>query len=673
MAEDPSTSSDESWDGALPRVLSTCNNVQETSLDIGQFFIEDIDGLLLIAESQLRDVLQPQPKTPKFVQAWEMYRRKDRTLTISRDSVQKACSDMIPCVGCRRSVTKFLDFLESASTPHYCIEPLHVTSSGSIVLPEYFLANQDHTSVALSCRPNLSYTTCCTNTSNFLDPHSKKKRCELHKVESTVQFEKSDNDFWLDHWRNISPECQKKLMTFKEPDVYESLIAHLQKLCVRCRQAVEAAYVVFKRMEWSDHKDPTVFYKEKCYDPIIFEGLSYDRGNHIVSVSPERDYLVEIINFARRETIRTERHAESNEKAQTEIVIMMGKLVWKRLWAVHQRLLTGDQTVMMTYELLAHCLLSQLLNDSQEQAVFHTRICIAEQAARDLLALVDQKHDKMGKKKKRKGKKKKGSESQQQKSKQTQPKPSQQQRQQQQLHQNRENHQQHQQQTSNDSKHDSELTSKRESVDDEFVQETENKRIESVIKVKPEVNYSTDQNSCQNTPTLSDQEHSDDLRFESTDDSDDNYENDGNFPVPNGAYQSQSTSSLSSSFSNIVPLPRENISCMGHPHKRYEPHLWHLPELVTLQEINLLHSMGWRDDDSQYPDDNILWELTQLLTTRFEQLKKCGPYQCLPLTETTVAMSRNNIASIPCICSPNGSSFLISNPYPRQRKISMRN
>lgn len=156
--------------------------------------------------------------------------------------------------------------------------------------------------------------------------------------------------------------------------------------------------------------------------------------------------------------------------------------------------------------------------------VFHTRICIAEQAARDLLALVDQKHDKMGKKKKRKGKKKKGSESQQQKSKQTQPKPSQQQRQQQQLHQNRENHQQHQQQTSNDSKHDSELTSKRESVDDEFVQETENKRIESVIKVKPEVNYSTDQNSCQNTPTLSDQEHSDDLRFESTDDSDDNYE-----------------------------------------------------------------------------------------------------------------------------------------------------
>lgn len=47
MAEDPSTSSDESWDGALPRVLSTCNNVQETSLDIGQFFIEDIDGLLV--------------------------------------------------------------------------------------------------------------------------------------------------------------------------------------------------------------------------------------------------------------------------------------------------------------------------------------------------------------------------------------------------------------------------------------------------------------------------------------------------------------------------------------------------------------------------------------------------------------------------------------------------
>ncbi|EDQ87565.1 uncharacterized protein MONBRDRAFT_27058 [Monosiga brevicollis MX1] len=307
----------------------------------------------------------------------------NRELRVNKERLQHHVAHRVACIGCRRAIDHVFDTLSESI--HQTLQPLHVSNDGSVSL--HASIGNDPVEAFIHLHPFRNVTT-QTSTAG--------KRCILHRASPQAALERLDEDAWQELWEKVPEKERELIMDFDDEEVEEAAQTHMKKFCLHCRREVEKAWEVLKQMEWFDSK---TYLQDTGYDPIIFEGLSYDKEDRVLQVSCDSTYLCEVIAFARKDISDQERHAETQIKAQTEVVMIVGHLVRKRVGQLQWRLAIAEQQHSMAYALAASALWEMLEQDIVERE--------AEEAARSLLQLEEMEEATKSKSKKKKKKKNK--------------------------------------------------------------------------------------------------------------------------------------------------------------------------------------------------------------------------------------------------------------------------
>eukprot|EP00045_Choanoeca_perplexa_P003313 m.29803 g.29803 ORF g.29803 m.29803 type:complete len:490 (+) comp11977_c0_seq1:248-1717(+) len=358
------------------------SELDKLGLEPGESLVEGFGDWKIIAHVGCPTKPSRNDPPARFLRMWEQFKANNGQLSVTKDVIQSQCHAQVQCIGCRRAAESGFEFL--AQTTHQSFSPLHVREDGSVAFQGDIGENPRH--VYNHLRGYRSFS-CQTVVSG--------KRCLLHRANPQDALEKANEEAWRYMWATIPEEAREVIMDFDEPTVEAAAVKYMKKFCARCRQEVSSAWDILKDMEWFDKPD---FLAQTGYDPIVFEGLSYDPEDKVLQVSCDETYLAELITFARKDQKDQERHAEDHIKAQTEVVLIVGHLVHQRMKEMQLRLAQAEQQMQLCYALAASCLWNQLEKDNAES--------LAAAAARDLLA-----SESSSKSKKKRTKKKKKAES----------------------------------------------------------------------------------------------------------------------------------------------------------------------------------------------------------------------------------------------------------------------
>uniref|UniRef100_A0A8C7JK87 Gametogenetin-binding protein 2 n=1 Tax=Oncorhynchus kisutch TaxID=8019 RepID=A0A8C7JK87_ONCKI len=330
----------------------------------------------------------------QFVEHHSMLKQQDLNIAmmVTSREVFSALSQLVPCVGCRRSVERLFSQLVESGNP--ALEPLTVKPTGVL-------------SVTKTCMADAKtlYTLFYIHGSKLNDminaiPKSKKnKRCQLHSLEThkpkplggegsvdkRLGLEKdkdgeakTDNrcsvvfhsgplqapsrGSWMDVWELMSQECRDEVVLIDSTCLLETLETYLRKhrFCTDCKNKVLRAYNIL-----IGELDCT---KEKGYCAALYEGLRCCPQEHHVHVCCETDFMAHLLGRAEPEFSggyeRRERHAKTIDIAQEEVLTCLGIHLYERLHRIWQKLRAEEQTWQMLF-----CLGIDALRKSFETAV----------------------------------------------------------------------------------------------------------------------------------------------------------------------------------------------------------------------------------------------------------------------------------------------------------------
>ncbi|XP_028938046.1 gametogenetin-binding protein 2 isoform X2 [Ornithorhynchus anatinus] len=318
----------------------------------------------------------------QFIQRHSMLKQQDLNIAmmVTSREVLSALSQLVPCVGCRRSVERLFSQLVESGNP--ALEPLTVGPKGVL-------------SVTRSCMTDAKklYTLFYVHGSKLNDmidaiPKSKKnKRCQLHSLDthkpkplgegssSSVSSEKlsadkkSSEDYrkdsrcriifhygpfqgsargcWMDVWELMSQECRDEVVLIDSSCLLETLETYLRKhrFCTDCKNKVLRAYnILIGELDCS---------KEKGYCAALYEGLRCCPHEHHIHVCCETDFIAHLLGRAEPEFAggRRERHAKTIDIAQEEVLTCLGIHLYERLHRIWQKLRAEEQTWQMLFYL----------------------------------------------------------------------------------------------------------------------------------------------------------------------------------------------------------------------------------------------------------------------------------------------------------------------------------
>ncbi|XP_029467515.1 gametogenetin-binding protein 2 isoform X1 [Rhinatrema bivittatum] len=319
----------------------------------------------------------------QFVQRHGMLKQQDLNIAmmVTTREVFNALSQLVPCVGCRRSVERLFSQLVESGNP--ALEPLTVGPKGVL-------------SVTRNCMSDAKklYTLFYVHGSKLNDmidaiPKSKKnKRCQLHSLDthkpkplgegssSTVSTEKalgadknSSEDCrkemkcsilfhfgpfqaplrgcWMDVWELMSQECRDEVVLIDSNCLLETLETYLRKhrFCTDCKSKVLRAYnILIGELDCS---------KEKGYCAALYEGLRCCPHERHIHVCCETDFIAHLLGRAEPEFAggRRERHAKTIDIAQEEVLTCLGIHLYERLHRIWQKLRAEEQTWQMLFYL----------------------------------------------------------------------------------------------------------------------------------------------------------------------------------------------------------------------------------------------------------------------------------------------------------------------------------
>uniref|UniRef100_A0A9L0R820 Gametogenetin-binding protein 2 n=1 Tax=Equus caballus TaxID=9796 RepID=A0A9L0R820_HORSE len=301
-------------------------------------------------------------------------------MVVTSREVLSALSQLVPCVGCRRSVERLFSQLVESGNP--ALEPLTVGPKGVL-------------SVTRSCMTDAKklYTLFYVHGSKLNDmidaiPKSKKnKRCQLHSLDthkpkplgegssSSVSSEKLSTDkrssedhrkdskcriifhygpfqgtargCWMDVWELMSQECRDEVVLIDSSCLLETLETYLRKhrFCTDCKNKVLRAYnILIGELDCS---------KEKGYCAALYEGLRCCPHERHIHVCCETDFIAHLLGRAEPEFAggRRERHAKTIDIAQEEVLTCLGIHLYERLHRIWQKLRAEEQTWQMLFYL----------------------------------------------------------------------------------------------------------------------------------------------------------------------------------------------------------------------------------------------------------------------------------------------------------------------------------
>ncbi|XP_068765745.1 gametogenetin-binding protein 2 isoform X2 [Struthio camelus] len=318
----------------------------------------------------------------QFIQRHSMLKQQDLNIAmmVTSREVLSALSQLVPCVGCRRSVERLFSQLVESGNP--ALEPLTVGPKGVL-------------SVTRSCMTDAKklYTLFYVHGSKLNDmidaiPKSKKnKRCQLHSLDthkpkplgegssSTLSTEKLNADkkssedsrkdskcritfhygpfqgavrgCWMDVWELMSQECRDEVVLIDSSCLLETLETYLRKhrFCTDCKNKVLRAYnILIGELDCS---------KEKGYCAALYEGLRCCPHERHIHVCCETDFIAHLLGRAEPEFAggRRERHAKTIDIAQEEVLTCLGIHLYERLHRIWQKLRAEEQTWQMLFYL----------------------------------------------------------------------------------------------------------------------------------------------------------------------------------------------------------------------------------------------------------------------------------------------------------------------------------
>ncbi|XP_020847456.1 gametogenetin-binding protein 2 isoform X1 [Phascolarctos cinereus] len=320
----------------------------------------------------------------QFIQRHSMLKQQDLNIAmmVTSREVLSALSQLVPCVGCRRSVERLFSQLVESGNP--ALEPLTVGPKGVL-------------SVTRSCMTDAKklYTLFYVHGSKLNDmidaiPKSKKnKRCQLHSLDThkpkplgegssnSVSSEKLSTDkkssedhrkdskcriifhygpfqgtargCWMDVWELMSQECRDEVVLIDSSCLLETLETYLRKhrFCTDCKNKVLRAYnILIGELDCS---------KEKGYCAALYEGLRCCPHERHIHVCCETDFIAHLLGRAEPEFAggyeRRERHAKTIDIAQEEVLTCLGIHLYERLHRIWQKLRAEEQTWQMLFYL----------------------------------------------------------------------------------------------------------------------------------------------------------------------------------------------------------------------------------------------------------------------------------------------------------------------------------
>uniref|UniRef100_A0A8C7PC25 Gametogenetin-binding protein 2 n=1 Tax=Oncorhynchus mykiss TaxID=8022 RepID=A0A8C7PC25_ONCMY len=317
----------------------------------------------------------------QFVEHHSMLKQQDlnNAMIVSSREMFSALSQLVPCVGCRRSVERL--FSQLVESGNLALEPLTVKPIGVL-------------SVTKACVVNAKklYTLFYVHGSKLNDmidaiPKSKKnKRCQLHSLdthkpkplggEGSVDkglglekdkdggakrdrrcnvafhfgpFQSPSRGSWMEVWELMSQECRDEVVLIDGACLLETLDTYLRKhrFCTDCKNKVLRAYNILV-----GELDCT---KEKGYCAALYEGIRCCPNERHVHVCCETDFIAHLLGRAEPEFTRgyerRERHAKTIDIAQEEVLTCLGIHLYERLHRIWLKLRAEEQTWQMLFYL----------------------------------------------------------------------------------------------------------------------------------------------------------------------------------------------------------------------------------------------------------------------------------------------------------------------------------
>ncbi|XP_069470804.1 gametogenetin-binding protein 2 isoform X4 [Ambystoma mexicanum] len=276
----------------------------------------------------------------QFVQRHGMLKQQDLSIAmmVTTREIFSALSQLVPCVGCRRSVERLFSQLVESGNP--ALEPLTIGPKGVL-------------SVTRTCITDAKklYTLFYVHGSKLNDmidaiPKSKKnKRCQLHSLDTHKP--KPLGGCWMDVWELMSQECRDEVVLIDSSCLLETLETYLRKhrFCTDCKNKVLRAYnILIGELDCS---------KEKGYCAALYEGLRCCPHERHIHVCCETDFIAHLLGRAEPEFAggRRERHAKTIDIAQEEVLTCLGIHLYERLHRIWQKLRAEEQTWQMLFYL----------------------------------------------------------------------------------------------------------------------------------------------------------------------------------------------------------------------------------------------------------------------------------------------------------------------------------
>ncbi|KAF6738509.1 Gametogenetin-binding protein 2 [Oryzias melastigma] len=332
----------------MARLVAVCREGEEEYPFLERqipLYIDDTLTMVMEFSDSAIDVDSNQMNTSHWKQFSEHHSKFKQhdlnvALMVTTREVYGALSQLVPCVGCRRSVERLFSHLVVSGNP--ALEPLTVKPSGMLTVTKTCLADVKKLYSLLYVHGS--------KLNDMIDaiPKSKKnKRCQLHSLDTHKP--KPLGGSWMDVWELMSQECRDEVVLIDSACLLETLETYLCKhrFCSDCKNKVLRAYNILVGEVDSS--------KEKGYCAALYEGLCCCPHERHIHVCCETDFIAHLLGRAEPEFAggyeRRERHAKTIDVAQEEVLTCLGIHLYERLHKIWQKLRAEEQTWQILFHL----------------------------------------------------------------------------------------------------------------------------------------------------------------------------------------------------------------------------------------------------------------------------------------------------------------------------------
>ncbi|XP_008330612.1 gametogenetin-binding protein 2 [Cynoglossus semilaevis] len=332
----------------MARLVAVCREGEEDYTFLSRqipLYIDDTLTMVMEFPDIIKNVDRHEMNSSRWKQFSEFYSKLKQqdlnvALIVTTKEIYGALSQLVPCVGCRRSVERLFSHLVESGNP--ALEPLTVKSTGLL-------------SITKACLTDVKklYTLFYIHGSklnHIIDgiPKSKKnKRCQLHSLDTHKP--KPLGGSWIDIWELMSQECRDEVVLIDSACLLETLETYLCKhrFCTDCKNKVLRAYnILVGELDSS---------KEKGYCAALYEGLCCCPHEQHIHVCCETDFIAHLLGRAEPEFAggyeRRERHAKTIDVAQEEVLTCLGIHLYERLHRIWQKQRAEEQTWQLLFHL----------------------------------------------------------------------------------------------------------------------------------------------------------------------------------------------------------------------------------------------------------------------------------------------------------------------------------